>query len=94
MTLGGEGSQIHVDGHVLAIPAVRPAALVDPTGCGDAYRAGLLHGIATGADWMTTGRLASLLGSIKIASRGGQNHAVNRDRVGSLYYETFGSHPW
>jgi adenosine kinase len=94
VTLGGEGSQIHVDGHVLAIPAVRPAALVDPTGCGDAYRAGLLHGIATGTDWMTTGRLASLLGSIKIASRGGQNHAVNRDLVGSLYYETFGSHPW
>jgi adenosine kinase len=94
VTLGGDGSQIHVDGRVLAIPAVKPAGLVDPTGCGDAYRAGLLYGIATGADWTTTGRLASLLGSLKIASRGGQNHAVNRDQVGSLYYETFGSHPW
>jgi adenosine kinase len=79
---------------VLAIPAVRPSALVDPTGCGDAYRAGLLHGIAAGSDWATTGRLASVLGSIKIASRGGQNHAVSRDSVGSIYHRTFGAYPW
>jgi len=94
VTLGGDGSRIHVDGHVLAIPAVRPTALVDPTGCGDAYRAGLLHGIAAGSDWATTGRLASVLGSIKIASRGGQNHAVSRDSVGSIYHRTFGAYPW
>ncbi len=94
VTLGAEGSKIHVDGHVLAIPAVRPTALVDPTGCGDAYRAGLLHGIAAGTDWATTGRLASVLGSLKIASRGGQNHAVSRDAVGARYHDTFGSYPW
>jgi len=90
VTRGGEGSLIHVDGDVLEIAAVRPAALVDPTGCGDAYRAGLLYGIASGWDWERTGRLASLLGSVKIASRGGQNHAVDRQKIAALYQERFG----
>ncbi len=90
VTRGGEGSLIHVDGGVLEIAAVRPAALVDPTGCGDAYRAGLLYGIASGWDWERTGRLASLLGSLKIASRGGQNHAVDRQKIAALYQERFG----
>ena len=91
VTRGGEGSQIHADGTVLDIPAVKPTALVDPTGCGDAYRAGLLYGIASGWDWQRTGRLASLLGSLKIASRGGQNHALGRDAIAALYEKSFGS---
>ncbi len=90
VTRGGDGSRIYTDGAVLEIPAVRPAALVDPTGCGDAYRAGLLYGIGQRWDWEHTGRLASLLGSIKIASRGGQNHALGRDAVAALYDERFG----
>jgi adenosine kinase len=90
VTRGGDGSRIYADGAVLEIPAVRPAALVDPTGCGDAYRAGLLYGIGQRWDWERTGRLASLLGSIKIASRGGQNHALGRDAVAALYGERFG----
>ena len=90
VTRGGEGSRIYTDGAVLEIPAVRPAALVDPTGCGDAYRAGLLYGIGQRWDWERTGRLASLLGSMKIASRGGQNHALGRDAVAALYGERFG----
>jgi adenosine kinase len=90
VTRGGDGSRIYTDGSVLEIPAVRPAALVDPTGCGDAYRAGLLYGIGQRWDWEHTGRLASLLGSIKIASRGGQNHALGRDAVAALYGERFG----
>ncbi len=90
VTRGGEGSQIHVDGGMLAIPAVKPAALVDPTGCGDAYRAGLLYGIAQRWDWERTGRLASVLGSLKIASRGGQNHSLGRDAVAAVYEEHFG----
>jgi adenosine kinase len=94
VTLGGEGSRIHANGEVLHIPAVPPTALVDPTGCGDAYRAGLLYGLAQQWDWEKSGRLASLLGSMKIASRGGQNHAVNRDIVGSLYSKQFGARPW
>jgi adenosine kinase len=68
--------------------------MVDPTGCGDAYRAGLLYGIAHGWDWQRTGQLASLLGSLKIASRGGQNHEVSRERIAALYSDTFGTSLW
>jgi adenosine kinase len=68
--------------------------VVDPTGCGDAFRAGLLYGLASGFDWSTTGRLASLLGSIKIAQRGGQNHRFTRDEIGDRYREAFGSRIW
>jgi adenosine kinase len=94
VTLGSEGSRIRVRGETIAIPAVKPAALVDPTGCGDAYRAGLLYGIAHGWAWEKTGRLASLLGSMKIAARGGQNHTVDRDAVAAAFAEQFGSRPW
>ena len=94
ITMGGEGSVIHAADATYAIPAVRPAAIVDPTGCGDAYRAGLLYGIARGWDWRATGNLASAMGALKIASRGGQNHAVSRDRVAALHHEAFGTRPW
>jgi adenosine kinase len=94
VTMGGEGSIIHAGGATYAIPAVPPAAIVDPTGCGDAYRAGLLHGIARRWDWQTTGNLASVMGAIKIASRGGQNHAVDADLVASRYRDVFGEQPW
>jgi adenosine kinase len=90
VTQGAEGSVIHAGGATHAIPAVKPAAVVDPTGCGDAYRAGLLYGIAQKWDWTRTGRLAAVLGSLKIASRGGQNHAVNRESVAALYAKAFG----
>jgi len=59
--------------------------VVDPTGCGDAYRAGLLYGIASGWDWQTCGRLASTMGAIKIASRGGQNHKPTRAEIEYIY---------
>ncbi len=94
VTLGGNGSQIHADGRVLDIPTVKPGAVVDPTGCGDAYRAGLLYGIAHGWGWQRTGRLASLLGSLKIASRGGQNHLIDRERLAVLYADHFGESLW
>jgi adenosine kinase len=94
VTLGGDGSQIYSDGEVITVPAVRPTALVDPTGCGDAYRAGLLYGIAQGWDWTRTGRLAALLGSVKIASRGGQNHSLDREQLATLYRENFGGSLW
>lgn len=90
VTLGAEGSRIHSNGTIIDIPPVKPKALVDPTGCGDAYRAGLLFGIGHGWTWERTGRLASLLGAIKIASRGGQNHRISRDTVAALYAESFG----
>ena len=94
VTRGAEGSTIHAGGQVIQIPSVVPASLVDPTGCGDAYRAGLLYGIAQGYDWPTSGRLASLMGSIKIASRGGQNHQASREEIGARYRESFGTALW
>ena len=94
VTRGGEGSVIHAGGKVLDIPSVEPAQIVDPTGCGDAYRAGLLYGLANGFDWAITGRLASLLGALKIASRGGQNHRFSRDEIAERYRAAFGHRPW
>jgi len=94
VTMGGEGSIIHAGGATYAIPAVRPSAIVDPTGCGDAYRAGLLYGIANEWDWESTGKLASVMGTIKIESRGGQNHAVDRDTIALRYRDAFGELPW
>ncbi len=91
VTLGPDGSLIYTEGKQIAIPTPKPKAIVDPTGCGDAYRAGLLHGIQKGWDWETTGRLASLMGSLKIANRGGQNHRFTRMELAELYKEHFGS---
>ena len=71
-----------------------PTEVLDPTGCGDAFRAGLLYGIANGLDWPLTGRLASLLGAIKIARRGGQNHQFTRDEIGVRFKENFGTALW
>lgn len=85
VTLGGSGSQIYADGQRYDIPCVKAAQVVDPTGCGDAYRAGLLYGIAKGWDWPTCGRLAATMGAIKIASRGGQNHAPSRENIETIY---------
>jgi adenosine kinase len=94
VTLGGEGSRIHTDGRAIDLPAVATSALVDPTGCGDAYRAGLLYGIAHGWEWERTGRLAATLGAIKIASRGGQNHRIDRDIIAQRFHAAFGDYPW
>ncbi len=85
VTLGGEGSHIYADGQRHDVPSVKPTEIVDPTGCGDAYRAGLLYGIVRKWDWPTCGRLASTMGSIKIASRGGQNHRPTREEIENLY---------
>jgi adenosine kinase len=73
---------------------VRASALVDPTGCGDAYRAGLLYGMGQGWDWQKTGRLASVMGALKIAARGGQNHDVTRDAVAAAYRSHYGVEVW
>jgi adenosine kinase len=91
VTLGGDGSMIYTGGKQIAIPTPKPDAIVDPTGCGDAYRAGLLYGIQKGWSWEATGRLASLMGSLKIASRGGQNHKYTRAELMDLYQKHFGS---
>jgi len=94
VTQGAQGSLVFVKGKPEAIPAVKPEQIMDPTGCGDAYRAGLLYGIAGDMDWPTTGRLASLVGSIKIAQRGAQNHQFSRDEISQRFREAFGRTPW
>ncbi len=94
VTRGGEGSIIYADGQRLEIPCVQASAIVDPTGCGDAYRSGLLYGIANGLDWLTTGRLAAVMGAIKIAHRGGQSHQPSRAEIGAAYEQAFGARLW
>jgi adenosine kinase len=90
VTRGAEGSVIYTKNRTWTIPCAKPKAVVDPTGCGDAYRAGLIHGLLHGLDWETTGRLASLMGAIKIASRGPQNHEFTRPELLRRYRENFG----
>ena len=90
VTHGAEGSVIHTKGRTLRIPCAKPRAVVDPTGCGDAYRAGLIHGLLRGLDWETIGRTASLMGAIKIESRGPQNHAFTQADFDRRYRENFG----
>jgi len=89
VTKGAVGSTIFAAGHRHEIPSVPPTEVVDPTGCGDAYRAGLLYGIAAEYDWRATGQLASLMGAIKVASRGGQNHRLGRAEIAALYRQHF-----
>lgn len=91
VTLGAQGSIIYAGGKQFAIPSVKPKEIVDPTGCGDAYRAGLLYGIVKGLDWQTTGQLGSLMGALKIAYRGGQNHQFTRTEIDQYYFEYFGA---
>jgi len=90
VTLGGEGSHIYTKSHRLDIPAATPAHVVDPTGCGDAYRSGLLYGLMNDMDWKTSGRIASLMGAIKIEHHGTQNHSFDRDGFHERFKEAFG----
>ena len=94
VTLGAEGSRVHWRGEAFEVPAVKADAIVDPTGCGDAYRAGLLHGIVNGWDMRTSAQLAAVMGAIKIAHRGGQNHQPSRADIASRYREAFGEELW
>jgi len=93
-TRGAEGSTILAGGQRHDIACVEADSVVDPTGCGDAYRAGLLYGIAHGWDWPTTGKLGSVMGAIKIAHRGGQNHSPARGEIETRFKRAFGYSPW
>ena len=90
VTRGAEGSVIHADGREYVIPAARPDAVADPTGCGDAYRAGLVYGLQQGLDWETTGRVASLMGAIKVAHAGTQSHSFGLDELRDRFRAAFG----
>ncbi len=90
VTHGELGATIFTGGKIINIPCAPAEAVVDPTGCGDAFRAGLLYGVTHDMDWATTGRLASLMGAIKIARQGGQNHAPSRDEIEQRFHGAFG----
>jgi len=91
VTRGGKGSTIYTDGKQLDIPAAKADKVLDPTGCGDAYRAGLLYGLTNDMEWETTGRIASLMGAIKIAHNGTQNHSFTIDEFKAKYKQEFDS---
>ncbi len=90
VTRGAEGSVVYLPDRRIDIPSVKATAVLDPTGCGDAYRAGLLHGLARGWGFEETGRLAALLGSLKVAHRGTQNHRFTPASIAAAYRTAFG----
>jgi adenosine kinase len=94
VTRGGEGSLLHHAGRTETIAPLQIANPVDPTGCGDAYRGGLLHGLASGLGWSVAARLGSVMGAIKIERNGPQNHRVDRDEVARRYRAAYGTAPW
>ena len=91
VTRGAKGADIHTGGALIRIGAARIAEAKDPTGCGDAFRAGLLYGLANQLDWQTSGQIASLMGAIKIEHHGTQNHRFNRPEFEARYRENFGA---
>ncbi len=90
VTRGHKGSTIHLPDGQIEIPCAKAAAVVDPTGCGDAYRAGLLHGLMHDLDYETTGRIAAVMGALKIESRGTQNHRATPGQIELRLAESFG----
>lgn len=90
VTRGARGSRILTGGKTHEVPAARPKALADPTGCGDAYRAGLIYALQRGMDWETAGRLAALMGAIKIEHKGTQNHSFTLDEFKARFKSEFG----
>ncbi|WP_395698826.1 carbohydrate kinase family protein [Aquabacterium sp.] len=76
VTLGAEGCELWQGGERTHVPGVPAAEVLDPTGCGDAFRAALLHGLSQGWTLERCARLGNHIGALKIAQRGGQNHAV------------------
>ena len=91
VTLGGEGSHIYTDNQRIDIPVAPVNHLHDPTGCGDAFRGGLLYGLMNKLDWEKTGRIAALMGAIKIEHHGTQNHSFTAEEFAQRFQESFGS---
>jgi len=91
VTLGGEGSHIYTGNRRIDVPAAKARKVIDPTGCGDAYRGGLLFGLLNRLDWETTGRIAALMGAIKIEQHGTQNHSFTMTEFEARYQESFGT---
>ena len=94
VTHGAEGSVVWTGGQHHAVAAVRAESPVDPTGCGDAFRGGMLHGLSLGLDWVACARIGSVMGAIKIEHPGAQNHPVTADLVARRHEAAFGAPPW
>ena len=90
VTKGAHGSEIYTDDEMIKIDAIKASNLVDPTGCGDAFRSGLIYGISAGWDWHKTGKLASVMGAIKIGFEGGQNHQPTIHEIEALFGQVLG----
>lgn len=89
VTRGSKGSEIYVQGEQIHVPAAPISEAVDPTGCGDAYRAGLLFGLANKLDWEQCGKLGAVCGAIKIESSGTQGHRFNTQQFAQRYKDAF-----
>lgn len=81
-TLGADGCNVYIQGEKTHVPGVKAAAVVDPTGCGDAFRGGLLYGLSNGWDLVKSVALANRIGAIKIAAAGPQNYTLDRAALG------------
>ena len=90
VTRGGKGSTVYAKGKKISIPVVSVDEINDPTGCGDAYRAGLIFGLMNDMDWETTCRIASLIGAIKIQHHGTQNHKFSTAEFADRFESEFG----
>lgn len=90
VTRGGEGSTVYAQGQRIEVPVVKARVVNDPTGCGDAYRAGIAYGLMKGMDWETTARIGSLIGAIKIESHGPQSHSFTSSEFADRFHEVFG----
>ncbi len=90
VTRGGAGSLVHTPSTILEIPAVKPERIADPTGCGDAYRAGLIYAFLRELPLAVAARIASLMGAIKIAHHGTQNHRFSREEFSQRFRHAFG----
>lgn len=89
VTRGGNGCDIFTDNKQVHIAAIEVSAVKDPTGCGDAFRAGLLYGAVNQWDWLSSTQLAAVMGGIKIEQLGTQNHCPNKSDIESRYKENF-----
>lgn len=90
VTRGEQGAEIYTSDGKIDIPVVKVNDVIDPTGCGDAFRAGMLFGLSRDMDWLTIGRLSSLMGAIKISSQGGQNHAPSLEQIEDRFSKEYG----
>jgi len=90
ITRGGDGSTLITNGSIESIEAVKPEAIKDPTGCGDAYRSGLIYGIQNNLDLITSCRIGAVMGALKIAVQGPQNHEHTLDEIVERFQNAFG----